>query len=118
MHPSRPRRFLNEPKYGLPVVRETVDMGALLHDIRHERVSRIYWYTKTNVDVIDGPCLVIYKDGTLKQSYVPTHAGAMRIFYAMETHGVMGQKLKEQARAGRCPHSTASGHSWRLTVAF
>ena len=60
MHPSRPRRFLYEPKYGLPVVRETVDMGALLHDIRHERVSRIYWYTKTNVDVIDGPCLVIF----------------------------------------------------------
>lgn len=97
-HSLTPCRYLYEEKYGLPIVRESVDMSALLKDIRDEKVSRIYWFTKNNVDVTEGPCLVIYKDGKVRQSFIPTHGGAQRIFYAMETHGVVGDKLVEQVR--------------------
>jgi len=71
-------------------------MGRLLRDIRTEDVSRIYWFSTDGVDILEGPCLVVYKDGRVKQSFVPTHAGAQRVYYAMETHGVVGAKLKAQ----------------------
>ena len=43
---SGPKKYLFEPRHGLPVVRETLDLGGLLRSIRSESVSRIYWFTQ------------------------------------------------------------------------
>ena len=72
---SGPKKYLFEPRHGLPVVRETLDLGGLLRAIRSESVSRIYWFTQRGVDLLEGPCLIVYKDGTVKKSYVPPHSG-------------------------------------------
>ena len=99
--------FLYEPAHGLPVVRETLDLGSLLSAIRRGDVSRVYWFTRGGVDVLEGPCLVVRRDGTVAQSFVPAHAGGARVRYAMETHGVVGALLRAQ------PSSAMLAPPWR-----
>lgn len=41
--------------------------------------------------VVQGPCLVKFRDGTIGQAIVPPED--FRVFYAMETHGVTAARM-------------------------
>lgn len=84
-------RYLYEPKYGLPVVRRKLTYSQLLRAIREETVDELLFYRQPEQGVLEGPCLIKFRDGTTAQSVVlPDDA---RLAYAMETHDVMGRLL-------------------------
>lgn len=97
--PGQPKQYLYEPKFGLPVVRKYVSYGDLLREIRTEQVQELKFFAaQDDVIELEGPCLVLYRDGTLAQSYVPSYD--YRIPYAMENHGVAAIRLPAEPTPG------------------
>lgn len=70
---TAPKSFLYESKFGLPVVREKLNYTELLKAIRQGKVRSVHWFKAEHkgTAIVDGPCLVEYIDGSLKQSNVP-----------------------------------------------
>ncbi|DBA94610.1 hypothetical protein WJX77_012597 [Trebouxia sp. C0004] len=96
--PSEPKQHLYEPKFGLPVVRKYLSYGDLLREIRTEKVKELKFFcARDDVIELEGPCLVVYRDGTLAQSYVPSFD--YRVPYAMENHGVAAIRLPAEPAA-------------------
>ena len=58
---KRPSRYLYEPKYGLPVVREYLRYEELLKMIRLEQVEEILFFQAEETVELEGPCLVVYR---------------------------------------------------------
>lgn len=89
---DQPKEYLYEPKFGLPLVRRRLSYGELLREIRTENVKQLKFFeTADNIIDLEGPCLVVFKDDTLAQGYVPHYD--YRIAYAMENHGVVAARL-------------------------
>lgn len=61
-----------------------------------------------------GPCLVVYKDGSLAQGYVPTFD--FRIQYALENHNVTCYSLEPQPSAAELKVGRLSCEQHHLTV--
>ena len=96
--PNEPKQYRYEPKFGLPVVTKYLSYGDLLRDIRTEKVKELKFFcAQDDVIELEGPCLVIYRDGTLAQSYVPSFD--YRVPYAMENHGVAAIRLPAEPAA-------------------
>lgn len=83
-----------ETSYGRPVVHKYVKYSDLLRDIRLEKVNEIFWFTQEEDRELEGPCLVEYKDGKLKQAHIPP--SDLRLPYAMSAHGVVCHTLRPQ----------------------
>lgn len=83
-----PKQYLYSDRFGMPVVREKLSYNELLRDIRTNQVAEVSWFKDPRLRGMEpeGPCLVIYRDGRVRQSVVP--AIDTRIPYAMETHSV------------------------------
>ena len=83
-----PKQYLYSPQFGMPVVRDKLSYSELLRDIRLGKVKEVSWFTTLPAGdhELEGPCLVIYRDDTVKQSCVP--GSDMRVPYAMENHNV------------------------------
>ncbi|CAG9461273.1 unnamed protein product [Pedinophyceae sp. YPF-701] len=89
---ARPQ-YLYDRKTGLPIVRDNLSYGDLLRDIRTEKVQALHWLSSLEDEPrVQGPCLVEYRDGSIKQAHVPSYD--TRTMYAMETHGVRGTRFK------------------------
>lgn len=86
-----PKQFLYEPRYGLPVVHKYLKYGELLRDIRTDKVQRLSFFSQIKTVDLEGPCLVIYKDGSVAQSYVPDFD--YRVPYAARSHSVATVRL-------------------------
>lgn len=71
--PAKPKAFLYESRFGLPVVREALSYTELLKAIRQGKVKSVHWFKAEHkgTAIVDGPCLVEYIDGSLRQSNVP-----------------------------------------------
>lgn len=82
-----PDPSLFDPDTGLPLVRDHVDYGELLSEIRLGRVKEIHWFTVQDSQELQGPCLVEYKDGKVKQSHIVNTD--LRIPQAMQVRCVM-----------------------------
>lgn len=96
---NQPKEYLYEPRFGLPVVRKRLSYGELLREIRTENVKQLKFFeTADDVIQLEGPCLVIFKDDTLAQGYVPHYD--YRIPYAMENHGVAAARLPAEPAPG------------------
>lgn len=104
---KRESKYLYSPDYGLPVVREELSYAELLKAIRQEEVTELKWLDSPSAFPWEpeGPCLAIFKDGRVKQSYVPFND--TRVWYAMESHGVQGatRSGSEEIRALGWPRS-------------
>ncbi|KAK9808335.1 hypothetical protein WJX73_003265 [Symbiochloris irregularis] len=98
-----------DPKSGMPLVRQSISATDLLRDIRLQKVDRIEyidnaqysdnWYRDpTTWNQIDGACLVVYKDGRVVYSCVPSRD--IRLGLAMETHGVEAMRLTPPIPSG------------------
>ncbi|GAB4816210.1 hypothetical protein N2152v2_003256 [Parachlorella kessleri] len=85
-------QYLYEPRYGLPVVRRRLNYSELLRDIRLEKVSEVRFFSQHDSMYLEGPCLVVYTDGSVAQGYIPQDD--YRMHYAMETNGVRGVRLE------------------------
>jgi len=87
-NPEPPKQYLYGRDFGMPVVREKLSYSELLRDIRLGLVKEVSWFTTMPAGdhTLEGPCLVIYRDGLVKQSCVPGFD--VRIPYAMESQGV------------------------------
>ncbi len=97
--PDQPKQYLYEPKFGLPIVRKYLSYGDLLREIRTEKVSELKFFSShDDVIELEGPCLVVFRDGTLAQSYVPNYD--YRVPYAMENHGVAAVRLPAEPAPG------------------
>jgi len=79
-------------------VRQKISYSELLRDIRTEKVKEVSWFTglPAGDSYLEGPCLVIYKDGTVKQSCVPSVD--RRIPFAMESHKVVASLVPPTPR--------------------
>lgn len=96
---DQPKQYLYEPRFGLPVVRNYLSYGDLLREIRTEKVQELKFFcAQDDVIELEGPCLVVFRDGTLAQSYVPSFD--YRIPYAMENHGVAAIRLPAEPSPG------------------
>ena len=96
---NQPKEYLYEPRFGLPVVRKRLSYGELLREIRTENVKQLKFFeTADDVIQLEGPCIVIFKDDTLAQGYVPHYD--YRIPYAMENHGVAAARLIAEPAPG------------------
>ena len=96
---DQPKEYLYEPRFGLPLVRRRLSYGELLREIRTENVKQLKFFeTADNVIELEGPCLVVFKDDTLAQGYVPHYD--YRIPYAMENHGVAAARLPAEPAPG------------------
>lgn len=103
---TEPKQFLYEPRFGLPVVRKYLKYGELLRDIRTEKIDSVKFFSQHEQVDLEGPCLVVYKDGSLAQSYVPGFD--YRVPYAMENHGVQAVRLPSEP----LPDNSASVNIW------
>lgn len=93
-----PDPSLFDPATGLPIVRDVVKYGELLCDIRLGRVKEIHWFTQREGKELQGPCLVEYIDGKVKQAYVANTD--LRVPQAMQVRNVVNKahqiKSKDQ----------------------
>ena len=97
--PDEARQYLYEPKFGLPVVRKRLSYGELLREIRIGNVKQLKFFQSYDEAIeLEGPCLVVFKDDTLAQGYVPHFD--YRIPYAMENHGVAAVRLPGEPAPG------------------
>lgn len=80
-----------EQKYGLPIVREHIGYVQLLEDIRSKSVKEIHWFKDKDDYELEGPCLVEYENGIVKQSVVPPKDFVIPA--AMTAHHVKGSIL-------------------------
>ncbi|CAD7700936.1 unnamed protein product [Ostreobium quekettii] len=81
-----------EHRYGLPIVREYAKYHEILRDVRTEKVKEIHWFTQEDEYEVEGPCLIEYKDGSIKQGHIPP--SDLRIPFAMNAHNVKGTALR------------------------
>merc|ERR1712224_1097291 len=72
---------------------EELTYGELLRAIRIGHVTEINWLTNPTGHPFqpEGPCLVTFKEGFVKQSYVPFTYN--RLWFALENHGVKAGKI-------------------------
>lgn len=71
MVPPELKDAVFSPESGLPMVRDYLKYGDLLRDIRLGKVKEIRWFSQRDNYNLQGPCLVEYADGSVKQSHVP-----------------------------------------------
>lgn len=88
---SGPPQYLYESKYGLPVVRKSLNYSQLLRAVREETVEEVHFFSRPGQVAIEGPCLVSFKDGSTAKAIIPPFD--YRLPYAMETHHVKGNRL-------------------------
>ena len=91
---NEPKQPLYEARFGLPVVRKYLNYAELLRDIRTDKVQRLSFFSQHEQVDLEGPCLVIYKDGSVAQSYVPDLD--YRVPYAAKNHGVASVRLPSE----------------------
>lgn len=91
---NEPKQYLYESRYGLPVVRKYLNYGELLRDIRTDKVERLSFFSQHETVSLEGPCLVVYKDGSVAQSYVPDFD--YRVPYAAKNHAVATIRLPSE----------------------
>lgn len=89
--------YLYGPRFGLPVVRQHLSYTQLLREIRTDKVDQLLFFTMRDLEGVEGPCLVVYRDGSVAQSHVPPHD--FRIPFAMEHHAVTADRLEPQPEA-------------------
>ena len=94
-----------EGKYGLPVVRRRLSYAQLLRAVRQEEVSEVLFFTSRANLTLEGPCIVVFRDGTTAQGFVPEHD--FRVAYAMETHGVEGRRMEPTPTAAELAPAAA-----------
>lgn len=70
------------PVSGLPMVRDYLKYGDLLREIRLGQVKEIHWFCQRGNYNLQGPCLVEFIDGSVKQSHVANTD--LRIAQAMQ----------------------------------
>ncbi|CAL8467515.1 g7053 [Coccomyxa elongata] len=93
-----PDKWLFEPVFGLPIVRRQLKYAELLKEIRLGNVKKVAFFDNDDImedrkefQPVEGPCLVIFRDDRVAHSYVPRYD--FRIPYAMETHGVVADRV-------------------------
>lgn len=52
---SRPREFLFEPRYGLPIVRRSIGYAELLKEIRTDKVDELLFFTQEERTSLEVP---------------------------------------------------------------
>ncbi|KAK9823015.1 hypothetical protein WJX81_007049 [Elliptochloris bilobata] len=91
-------QWLFEPKHGLAIVRKKLKYGELLREIRQGRVRDVLFFDNDHLmeneedfTPVEGPCLVLFRDGHVEQAYIPPYD--VRMQCAMETHGVRADRI-------------------------
>lgn len=80
-------------------MRKRLNYGELLREIRTGNVKQLkFFQTFDDAIELEGPCLVVFKDDTLAQGFVPHFD--YRIPYAMENHGVAAVRLPSEPTPG------------------
>ena len=94
--PPLPKEQLYDHKFGLPIVGRKLDYGQLLQEIRLENVEAIKHFSRQQdkaTRLAREHCLVIFKDGSLAQSYIPLQD--YRVAYAAQNHNVATTILED-----------------------